>query len=123
LIDSARRPHCDKSAFSVREVKFTFLQRRQVITEVLDALLCGTLVLIVFEEISPRGHLARSVGRDAGSKVKDPCNVFVWKLTAVTFGQCGEIRGGYSKRPSHRAVALSIGSVTCGAILFVDLHA
>ena len=71
----------------------------------------------------PRGHLAGSVGRKAGSKTKNRSDVVVWKLAAVTFGQRGEIRRGYSKRPLYRTVALRVRSVTCGAILFVDLPA
>jgi hypothetical protein len=41
----------------------------------------------------------------------------------VTLGQRREIRRGYSKRPLHRTVALRVGPVTCGAMLFVDLSA
>ena len=96
-----------------------FLEGRQIVTDVLDASLCGTLIVIVFEERPPHRHRARSVRRNAGSKAKNSGDICVWKLAAVTLGQCREIRCGYLKPHPHRAVAFGVGSVTSGTILLI----
>lgn len=99
------------------------LQRRQIVTQILDAMLRGTFVVIVFEQRSPHRHSTRSVRRNTGSKLKHPGDIFVWEFPIMPFGQCREIWGGHSKHPLHGAVALSIDSMTCGAILFIHLPA
>ena len=96
-----------------------FLQRNQIVAQVLDSLLNGGLVVIVhvLENAAPGGHVGGAVRGEARAKTQDVGDEVGGEFTAVAFGERGEIGGGNFERGSSGAMSLGVEAVAGGAVL------
>src|ERR1700730_9432087 len=96
-----------------------FLQRCQIVAEILDSLLNDGLIVVVhvLEDATPGGHVGGTMSCEARAESQDVGDQVVGEFTAVALGERREIGGGNLERDSSGTMPLGVEAVAGGAIL------